>query len=469
MKKLLIIADGDIANRFVERVSDTYSDINMFDIIYYNDSIKENDAIQCQFYKFDPTSFSKLEAIFSSQYYTAYIVMNSSSDIQAVYHNLRTLDRNLLIYVLDNGHLELPDNDNYLRRILSRELLANRLMTVVPNVPVSAQYVGLGQGEIIEAKVPFGSSFSYRHIGAIEQKKWQIGAIYRKNELILPNPALMVRPDDNILLIGQPSILKTVYKAIKLETGQFPVPYGRNIYVILDLSKKRAEKALVELESALSIHKRIKNKILFIKVINPDDLKLLSKLRSITQKDIDVDIEYRTFHIEKEFANELPRLNIGLFLVSSDLFNNKLHRSLLYETKKPIWKLGVKPAKDIRRASVLLSSNPNLEQLGSTLFDLSIQLSLEISLYPGGINEDEEQVNIEHFENLSQMHARTINIVKNEINPVVALRQQQDTLLFFPFEHSLIKRNWLDMFIPEHIERMNLFLDHHHQIFIPIL
>ena len=40
----------------------------------------------------------------------------------------------------------------------------------LPNVPVLAQNIGLKQGEIMEIRIPFGSSYAYRYIGSIEQK-----------------------------------------------------------------------------------------------------------------------------------------------------------------------------------------------------------------------------------------------------------------------------------------------------------
>ncbi|GHV06244.1 potassium transporter TrkA [Campylobacterota bacterium] len=468
MKKLMIIADGDVARRFVNRVCDTYSDVNLFDIIYYNDSIEPNDAIHCRFHKFDPTSFTKLEAVFSHQIYTAYIVMREKIDIEAVYQNLRILGRDLMIYVLDDGNLELKDSDEHLRRIKSGDLLANRLMTVVPNIPVSAQYVGLGQGEIIEAKVPFGSSFAYRHIGSIEQKKWQIAAIYRNEELILPSSAFLLRPGDNIVLVGQPSILKNIYKAIKIESGQFPAPFGRNIYLILDLSKKRLN-AADEIDAAISLHKRIKNKVLFIKVLNPDHLELLEKLRTISNGDIMVDISYKQFDFKRDLTSELARLNVGLVVVSDEVFSHRHNREILFNTRRAIWKLGVDSVKELRKAGLLLTANPDLEQIGSAMFDLSAQLSLSILIFPSRVDPEGEEPVLEHFENLSQVHTRAIKICNGEENPIFALRKEVGALLFFPFDRTMIERSVFDLLRPRNSERLWAVVANRHQLFIPVL
>ena len=50
------------------------------------------------------------------------------------------------------------------------DVLANGMVERLPNVPVLAQNIGLKQGEIMEIKIPFGSSYAYRSIDSIEQK-----------------------------------------------------------------------------------------------------------------------------------------------------------------------------------------------------------------------------------------------------------------------------------------------------------
>lgn len=468
MKKLLIIADGMIAEEFIRRVTSTYSDVNVFEIVYYKGDIVENNAMNCAFHKFDPTSFSKLEAIFSREYITAYIVMNDPNEAMTVYKNLRMLSKEIMIYLLDNGTLRTVDNGENTRVIKLIDIMANRFMAAVPNIPVSAQFVGLRSGDIIEVMVPFGSSFAYRHVGNIEQREWRIGAIYRTNELILPTPATMILPGDNLLLIGQPNILKNVHKAIKLESGQFPAPFGRNAYMLLDMANGRSAKAELELDSALSIHAQIKNKILFIKIINPDNLTLLTKVRELNKADIAVDVAYRKFDIYEELKPELSRLNVGLLIVNPEMFEKKKNRALFHKIKRPILKLGYESAARINKSAVPISSNPDYEQISSAIFDLSAQLSLNIFIYPANIDSEGESVIIKHFDSLARLHGRSIFVYENEQNPILHLRNEDNILLFFPYEKDMINRTLLDLFNPKKIERLNAVLKSNHQIFIPV-
>ncbi|MDR1452296.1 MAG: hypothetical protein LBI57_08235 [Helicobacteraceae bacterium] len=470
MKILLILADGDVAERYVKRLVDAYTDANLYAIVYYRGAIVESEAVYCRFYRFDPTSLSKLESVVSKRLSAAYIVMQEPRDVLQVYNNLRSLSRELPIYALDSGGLEeLPKDDPNLQRVLAGELLANRLMALTPNIPVSAQYVGLGKGEIIEVKVPFGSSYAYRHISHIAQNKWHIAAIYRGGELILPYSTLMIRPGDNLLLVGQPNILKTVYRAIKIESGQFPAPYGRALYLLLDISPNRDDRALAELENALDLHRLLKNRPLYIKVINPDSWKLLSKLQAVRQADIFIDIAYRPFNLEQNLLKELWRYNVGLIIVSDEFFCKKHSRVLALKSQRPIWKLGEKPIAQLKGAAMLVSSNPTLEQISPVLFDLSTQLSTQIELYPSKGDEEGESAILEHYENLAAIHSRTIDVKHGDDNAVMTLRQRENLLLFFPFDHSMIKKSLLDFLKLKQAEHMYSFLTEHHQLFVPVL
>ncbi|MDR0664534.1 MAG: hypothetical protein LBF86_03330 [Helicobacteraceae bacterium] len=470
MKRLLILADGEVAERYVKRIVDTYTDANLYTIVYYRGEIARSETIYCEFHRFDPTSFSKLEAVFSKQTAAAYVVMKEPLDAVQAYKNLRALSRELIIYALDSGGLnELPNDDPNLQRVSASELLANRLMALTPNIPVSAQYVGLGIGEITEVKVPFGSAYAYRHISHVTQNKWRIAAIYRSGELLLPFPTLMIRPGDNLLLVGQPNILKTVYRAIKIESGQFPAPYGRAIYMLIDISRRREKQAEAELENALSLHRRLKNRPLYIKAINPDSWTALKKLRDIKQSDIYVDIAYRTFDLEKNLLKEIWRYNAGLLVVSDEFFSKKANRLLALKSQKPIWKLGTDSISQLKSSAMILSANPTLEQISSVLFDLSAQLATDIELYPSKGDEAGENEALEHYKNLAAIHSRSIGVKNDEDNVIMTLRQKENLLLFFPFDEAMTQNSLLDFMKLRQAERMYSFLSERHQLFIPVL
>lgn len=169
MKNILILADGIVAKHFLERVVQNYVADNNYLVVYYDDKIvPKNRTENFRFYKFDPTSFVKLFQLFDEKISQVMIIMGNKIDTVASYENIRRIDNNISIIVYDKWDLDIDDQNLIL--LNANEILSNRLVDYLPNVPIIAQNVGLGLGEIMEVLVPFGSSYVYRHIGSIEQK-----------------------------------------------------------------------------------------------------------------------------------------------------------------------------------------------------------------------------------------------------------------------------------------------------------
>ena len=120
---------------------------------------------------------------------------------------------------LDEEHKEIFAKDKHLDIVDIRDIAASRLMDYLPDLPVLADNIGLSEGEIMEVKVPIGSSYMYRHISSVAQKKWRIALIYRGSEIILPKPNIMIQPSDILLIVGDPNVLQNVYRSIKRESA----------------------------------------------------------------------------------------------------------------------------------------------------------------------------------------------------------------------------------------------------------
>ena len=232
MKKILIIADGILAKQFLEKVMETEAGENSYTIVTYKEeTLPKKRPENFKFFEFDPTSYEKLAVILNEQFFQVMIMMSNELDVKATYANIRKVDSKVRVVIMDRWDLKIEDKR--LLMLNSREILASRFTDHLPNTPIVAQNIGLGIGEIMEVSVPVGSSYAYRHLASIEQSRWKIAAIYRSNTLILPRPALMLLPNDLLLLVGDPKVLQSVFKSIKRELGQFPSPFGSNIHCII--------------------------------------------------------------------------------------------------------------------------------------------------------------------------------------------------------------------------------------------
>jgi len=466
MKKILIIGDGDTAEHFIQRIAETYTSENIYYVVQRKSKeYKDINPKRFKFYEFDSTSLYKISNLLKMEFVQVIIAMDSQLEVENTIKNIRTIKKQLRVIVLDKWNLESEDSNVVL--IKSNEILASRLLDHLPNVPVIAQNVGVGEGEIMEVLVPFGSSFVYRHIGVIEQKEWRIVAIYRNRKLIMPNRRRMIQPNDLLLLVGEPVVLKSVYKAIKRELGQFPEPFGSNIYLYIDMNLVNFETISSFIERAVFAHEKLGHDLI-IKIVNPNDISIIWEIKEYRSENIIIEIDYDSVNLKESFFIDIKTYHIGLVIVSKEIFEDYYMRTTLYEAHVPVFKITDKELSSVKDAALILGENRDLEKISSTIFDISEQLDLNIELY-NYMNEHQEakeQV-IEHYYNLSTIFSKSIKVIKESENPIKALKQKDDFIQVLPFTKKLTGRRFYSLLSTDS-EKLYHKLDDYHQIFIPV-
>ncbi len=465
MKKILIIADGILAKQFLEKVMETEAGENSYTIITYKEeTLPKKRPENFKFFEFDPTSFEKLSVVLNEQFFQIMILLSNELDVTATYKNIRRLDNKVRIVLMDRWGLQL--DDKRLLMLDSREILASRFTDHLPNMPIIAQNIGLGIGEIMEVSVPVGSSYAYRHLASIEQSKWKIAAIYRSNTLLLPRPTLMLLPNDLLLLVGDPKVLHSVFKSIKRELGQFPSPFGSSIYCLVDMLDMSENEIDELVNDALLLHSKLNSNKLHVKVINPTYSKVLDKLKSYHNYHINVMIDYFENHPRKALRDDTDNMDIGLIVVMNRFFQK--NRRALYKTKLPVFKMGKRGFSSLNEGIVLSSDAHDIEQESSVIFDVATQLSLELKLY--SYNPDHPTTKnslIEHFDNLSKIFGREVDIVQSDKNPLIKLKNRNNILQFLPFSPKILESNFLSIFSTD-MEKLHFKLANNYQLFIPI-
>jgi len=466
MKKILIISDGTTGEHFIHRAIETYTTENIYYIVQMKEKVFENaNPARFKFYEFDPTSLYKLANLLKMEFAQVFVAMDSIVDVEHTIKNIRTMKKDLRVIVLDKWKLENEDPNVVL--INSNDILASRLLDYLPNVPVIAQNVGIGEGEIMEVLVPFGSSFVYRHIGVIEQKNWRIVAIYRNRKLLMPSRRRMIQPNDLLVLVGEPAVLKSVYRAIKREIGQFPEPFGSNIYLYIDMTiiNQRTIKELVR--RAVFAHKKLKHDLI-IKIVNPANISALQYIKEQRDDNIVVDIEYDNVNLEQAFHEDIKKLHIGLVIVSKEMFANTKIRNTLYEAHLPVLKIANISFASVKDSVVILNDNRDLEKVSSTIYDISEQMGFNIELhnYMSEHQEIRGQV-IEHYYSLSTIFSKSIKVVEDRENPIIALKYRESFIQILPFTHKFTQRRIYSLFSTDS-ERHYHKLDKYHQLFIPV-
>ena len=467
MKKILIIIDGDAGEHFIQRIIETYTSENIYYVVHSKQKeYKDVNPARFKFYEFDSTSLYKLANLLKMEFIQVFIAMDNLVDVENTVKNIRTIKKQLRIIVLNKWKKENEDTNVIF--VNSNEILASRLLDYLPNVPVIAQNVGIGEGEIMEVLVPFGSSFVYRHLGVIEQKNWRIVAIYRNRKLIMPSRRRMIQPNDLLLLVGDPAVLRSVYRAIKRELGQFPEPFGSNIYLYIDMNIINHSTIEELVRRAVFAHKKFKHNLI-IKVVNPSNIAVLQYIKEYRNSNVIVDIKYNNNNnLTDTFFKDIKFYHVGLVIVSKEMFSNYKIRRTLYESHVPVLKISDRPFSSLKDAALILNDNRDLEKVSATIFDISEQMGFNIELY-NYINEhqqEKEQV-IEHYYNLSTIFSKSIKVIKESENPMRTLKQKENFIQILPFTQKLTARRIYSLFSTDS-EKLYHRLDEYHQIFIPV-
>ncbi len=465
MKKILIVSDGAIGHHFIERVIGTYTSENLYYVVHTQETEFDGyNPARFKFFRFDPTSLYKITNLLKMDFWQVILILENGSDLEQTIKNIRAFKPSPRIIALDLWNAQSPDDD--IEWVNMQELIAANLIDYLPNIPVLAKNIGLGSGEIMEVLVPFGSSFVYRHIGSIEQKNWKIAAIYRNRQLIIPADNKMIQPNDTLVLVGDPSVLRSIYRAIKRELGQFPAPFGSRLYLYIDMAVEKKASIMALVRRSIYVQKTL-HQPLIIKVINPGDIDVLRMIKASAEDNATVEICYATQPDEGNILNDIKKYHIGLFIVSQTLFSNKSIRKKLYAGNVPVLKLADRSFSSLRESVVILSEEGHIGNISTTIFDVSSQFGFNLELIDY-LHEEEGKKGeiIEHFNNLSTIFSKSIQVVEQEENPIQSLRERENFLHVLPFTTKMFTSRLNACFStdPEVLYRK---LDRYHQLFIP--
>ena len=473
MKKILIILDGIVAKKLMQRIIEANTGDNSYDVIYMSDLILPvQKPSNFTFYKFDPTSKSKLAMVLDKNIHTEVLIaLNSKDEMLNVIKNIREHTKNLQMTVLDYWGMKVTDPlVNIYRGI---EVLANGMVEKLPNVPVLSQNIGLKQGEIMEIRIPFGSAYAYRYIGSIEQKEWKIFGLYRNQKMITIKPSLVLKPNDVILVIGKPEVLMQVYNVIGKTQGQFPMPFGKNIYLYLDLYLQNDESVKKVIDEAKYLNQKLKNSLLIVRITRPTTVSIMDFIKDELRhfSSIVLLIDYGNRGFNKIIKEDFRKNNIGMIMLTPEMFKNKENIQSVLDLKIPIFKFGKENLKAVKRTVIILNDTNSYEQISPIVFDISSQLKIKTKIFdldPVGDKEGKTNL-LDHFENLAKIFNEKIEVVTSAQNPIRELKKQKDMLQLLPLKENMFKKKFLFKFFYTNSDFIAFNSNKYNQLLIPIV
>jgi len=470
MKNVLILASGEMAQHFVQWIGKSRIDTNEYYVTcsdaksYFLEKCSGNINIVDA----DPTSYMRVKNIMEEKDFASiFILMDDKKEALYAYKNVRMLrEKTYMVFVSKWEDIELDDENVSIINV--NEVLVNNLYEKLPNVPLIAKNIGLGKGEIMEVLIPLGSSFAYRHVGAISHRKWKIVAIYRNEKQLFVNNNTQIYPNDRLIIIGNSMVLEEVYKRVNKLQGVFPEPFGKNLYLIVDMEQEK-EDILLQINEAIFLSNQLTKTKLFIRLINIDSLELIHELRALETDNIQLSVSYKRNEIFQDIDFDISQHDLGLFLLERKIFLKKKYQEHFISYKRPIYLFGEKSLYNIRKAVILMGNEMEMESLSTSIFDFSESLNLGLSLCdynPEGDFEESQKI-IEHYESLSRINSFKIKIEQKRVNPVRELLKKEAVLHIAPL-HKKMKKISLFSIFSTNVGNYAMSIKKHPQLLIPV-
>jgi hypothetical protein len=461
MNKILIFAGASESKLLIQKISDNYLNLGEFHIIYEDEEIKDSfkEKENLFFYKIDFFAYEAYKDILKKDFHKVVILIKNKREAEFVLKKVRHYKYPILFtkFWLD---FQKPDISN-LEIIDVPEITTNKIIDFLPNVPLYARDVGLGIGEILEVEVPPHSPFAYKSPEIFKKYGVTIAAIYRKDELKRIEETNLILPNDKLLLIGNPQKLKELFTQIKSNVGAFPQPYGQNIYLLLDMKNMDKKQIYTLLKTAIFLHRKLKNKKLIIKIINPSVTSQIYKLYKFSN--IDISTDFFSTDYGKQLIKDNEKLNIGLIITNNRFFYK--YKKTFFKLKKPILKVGNESIKKCQGLSVILNDK-YITRIAPVIFDLSYQLNIKVTFYNIDPEESYDDI-IEYLKTLAKnFNFSKVEFVNSKENPVFLLQKKENICLIEAFT-KLPPLKIKQILFPK-IEDSYILLDKFNQFLIPI-
>ncbi len=477
MKNILTILSGDVSVALLDKILSLNKNENHYNVIaskeiydeYHENIDKSYHNIDIE--TFDATSYSKLSYVMSLNKFAKIIVSSyDKKESKEIVKNIKKINSKIPIVYLDiwNTVIKNDENIEYIRAL---NIVANSLFQKLPNVPKLAQNIGLGAGEIMEITIPFGSKFAYRYIGSITQTRWKLFGLYRDEKLIQVRPSTIIKPNDTAVLIGEPEVLRQIANIIQRDKGQFPIPYGKNIFVYLDMLSTCIDECLDILDKAIFINRVLKDAKLYIKIANPTSFENIETLKARFHKDdiYDISISYQSHTSIQETKDDITNAEAGLFVTTKEFYQTRQNLDMILDKNIPVFISSSQKLSTIDKCVVVPNGEETYEQIASLLFDIASQFQKQLNIYdmnPSGFSKHKKL--LDYLSELSITYTQDIKIIKNEENPIRHLQNEKNVLQILPMSTAIFKKRLLNIFSMD-TDVLSYNLNKHNKILLPIL
>jgi hypothetical protein len=261
--------------------------------------------------------------------------------------------------------------------------------------------------------------------------------------------SLIIKPNDIIVIIGKPDVLLQVYSAISKSSAQFPMPFGQNLYLYIDMYIQSEKEILDAIKDVKILHKRLKNYKLIVKITRHSTVDSINKIKLLLKdiKNLVLSMDYHSKGMRQLLKEDKNKFDMGMIVLTRSLLNYREIVSDILALKIPIFKIGNENISSLKSSLVLLNDNKLYEQISPILFDISSQLKITPKIMDvDPIGDSKREKLVAHLNNLSKIFNQNITVISEKTNPIKRLSQEQNILQILPLKVDMFKKRKVKFF-----------------------
>lgn len=264
-----------------------------------------------------------------------------------------------------------------------------------------------------------------------------------------------------------------VFNAIGKNQGQFPMPFGHNIYLYLDLYLQDEESVKKAILEAKYLNQRLKNGKLIVRITRPTTVGIMNFIKDELRHfpTITLRIDYANSGLFKILREDFRRFDIGMIILTQEMFKDKEAIAGIINLKIPVFKLGKEKLKSIKNTVVLLNDTASYEQISPMVFDVASQIKTKTKIFDlDPIGEEEDKSNLlDHFENLAKIFNEKVEIISTTENPIRKLKKEKNMLQILPLKKEMFKKRFSFKFIYTNTDFISFDMNQYNQLLIPVV
>ena len=182
-------------------------------------------------------------------------------------------------------------------------------------------------------------------------------------------------------------------------------------------------------------------------------------------------IDYANKGFNKIIREDFRKNNIGMIMLTSEMFKKKDDIRIILDLKIPILKFVKENLKAVKRTVIILNDTNSYEQISPIVFDISSQLKIKTKIFdldPIG-EKDGKSTLIDHFENLAKIFNEKIEVVTSAQNPIRELKKEKDMLQLLPLKEKMFNKKYLFRFLYTNSDFIAFNSNKYNQLLIPIV